>query len=387
MLRAMIRPKKVLYLITKSNFGGAQKYVYELAVGAQGAGYEVGVACGGTGGAGATTGLLAEKLTAAGIPVFPIKNFMRDMSPARDVRAFFEIISLIRTERPDILHVTSSKAGGIGALAGRLCRVPTIIFTSHGLTMDETWRPKLQQWLIWLGTWITLLLAHKSIMISTETFERARSLPKLYNTIVLIKNGLAPFSLLDRVAARATLAPEVPKHALWIGGVGELHPNKNWTALITAMETLPPDVHLLIIGEGEERATLHALIDQRDLVGRVHLLGYKDAPQFLSAFDIFVLPSVKEGLPYVLLEAGFAGLPVIASDLPGNHDIINTGETGFLVEPTPTILGASLAMLIRDEAMRRRLGTQLKATIETAFSIETMQKQTFDLYDSNNSLT
>ncbi len=381
----MNKTKKVLYLITKSNFGGAQKYVFELAQGARDAGYQVAVGCGGTGEAGAALGLLATKLTEAGIPVFPIKHFMRNVSPLDDIKAFFEIISLLRKERPDVLHVTSSKAGGVGALAGRLCRVPTIIFTSHGLTMDETWRPKLEQWLIWLGTWVTLALAHKSIMISHETYERARKFPKLEGKVVLIKNGVAPFPLLEKAAARSELAPEVPQHALWIGGVGELHPNKNWSALIEAMEVLPSSVHLLIIGEGEERALLSALIDQRDLVGRVHLLGFKSAPQYLRAFDIFVLPSKKEGLPYVLLEAGLASLPVVASDLPGNHDIIDTGETGFLVEGSAKMLAVPLEMLTRDEAMRRRLGTALYESVQKTFSIETMFTATFALYDSSNS--
>lgn len=376
--------KKVLYLITKSNFGGAQKYVYELAVAAKAEGHSVVVAYGGTGAAGATTGLLATKLTEVGIPVFPIKHFQRDMSPFDDSKAFLEIIQLIRKERPDILHVTSSKAGGIGALAGRLCRVPIILFTSHGLTMDETWRPKLQQRLIWLGTWCTLALAHRTIMISTETYERARALPYMNNKVVLIKNGIAPFPLLEKTIARAQLGPTIPLNTLWIGGVGELHPNKNWSALVEAMETLPSSVHLLIIGDGEQRELLTALIDQRDLLGRVHLLGYtKDASTYLSAFDIFVLPSKKEGLPYVLLEAGLARLPVVASNLPGNQDIIQTGETGFLVESTPEMLAASLEILTRDEAMRRRLGMALYTSVKTNFSIEAMLAATFALYDTN----
>jgi glycosyltransferase involved in cell wall biosynthesis len=387
MLYNMTQAKKVLYIITKSNFGGAQKYVFELATGAQAAGYNVTVACGGTGLAGAALGLMAEKLTAESISVIPIKQFLRDMSLGRDLLALLEIIKIIRKIRPDVIHVTSSKAGGIGALAGRLCRVPQIIFTSHGLTMDETWRPKWQQWLIWFGTWSTLSLAHVSIMISTETYNRARLLPRLSNKVVLIKNGLAPFELLDKNVARAKLAPNVPQQSLWIGGIGELHPNKNWSALIEAMEVLPNSVQLLLIGEGEERATLTALIDQRDLLGRVHLLGFKDAPQYLSAFDIFVLPSKKEGLPYVLLEAGFASLPVVASDLPGNQDIIQTGETGFLVEGTPKMLGASLEMLTRDEAMRRRLGSALHTSVTKTFSIEQMRSDTFALYDSSKSRT
>ncbi|MCB9812550.1 glycosyltransferase [Candidatus Nomurabacteria bacterium] len=376
------QPKKVLYLITKSNFGGAQKYVFELAVAAKQAGYAVVVGCGGTGKAGAATGRLVTKLQEVAIPVHSISHFMRDMSFLSDIRAFFEVWRLLRHERPEVLHVTSSKAGGIGALAGRLARVPRIIFTSHGLTVDEVWRPRWQRTLIYLGTWITLALAHQSIMITSETYQRAQKMPRMKDRVVLIKNGVAPIDFLTRTAARASLAPHLPPRALWIGGIGELHPNKNWSAAITALRTLPAQTHLLIIGEGEERPKLEQLITQEQLQERVHLLGYLEAAPHLMAFDIFVLSSQKEGLPYVLLEAGLAGLPIVASDLPGIRDIITTGETGLLVTPTPELLATSLSMLIRDEGMRRQLGQRAQQHITSTFSITHMCTDTFKLYDS-----
>ncbi|MCA9357589.1 glycosyltransferase, partial [Candidatus Kaiserbacteria bacterium] len=181
---------------------------------------------------------------------------------------------------------------------------------------------------------------------------------------------------------RAKLAPHVPQKSLWIGGIGELHPNKNWSAAIIAMSTLSPKNHLLIIGEGEEKLKLEELIAQHNLSEQVHLLGYINAAQYLKAFDIFILPSKKEGLPYVLLEAGLAGVATIASDLPGNHDIIESGQSGLLVKPTPQLISTSLEILLRDEGMRRNLGSNLKQNTETNFSLEKMCQQTFDLYQS-----
>jgi glycosyltransferase involved in cell wall biosynthesis len=110
-----------------------------------------------------------------------------------------------------------------------------------------------------------------------------------------------------------------------------------------------------------------------------------EAAHLLRAFDIFVLPSKKEGLPYVLLEAGLAGLPVVASDLPGNLDIIDTGETGLLI--APEALAGPLQMLVRDEGMRRRLGHALNAHVTTTFSLETMITKTLALYTENGSST
>ena len=377
--------KKILYIITKSNFGGAQKYVYELAVAAKTAGHEVLVACGGTGEAGAATGHLVEKLTAADIETKHIPHFLRNMSLTDDCIAMFEVWNIVRQYKPDVLHVTSSKAGGIGALAGRLAFVPRIMFTSHGLTMDETWRPRCQQVLITCSTWLTLVLTHCSIMISTDTYTRASHMPLLKNKVALVKNGITPIRFLERGAARAKLAPHVPQRSFWIGGIGELHPNKKGQAVIQAMKTLPKSVHLVLIGEGEARKNLEQLIQQEQLIDQVHLLGYIDGATYLKAFDLFVLPSHKEGLPYVLLEAGLAGLPVVASDLPGIRDIITTGQSGLLVQPTPKLLATSLAMLVRDEGMRNKFRLTLQAHIEKEFSITTMYQQTFALYDSSKS--
>lgn len=377
---------KILYLITKSNYGGAQKYVFELANTAQNKGHDVLVACGGTGAKDATLGPLATKLSEVDIPVFQVKNFMRDMSFSNDILSFIEVYRLLKKVTPDVLHVTSSKAGGIGAAAGRMAGVKNIIFTSHGLTMDETWRPTWQKILITFSTWLTLRLAHHSILINSETFERAKKLQPKPASISLIKNGIQKINFVEREGARAKLIPYLPPSTVWIGGIGELHPNKNWSALIHTVATLPKHIHLVIIGEGEERDQLLLLIKNLGLENRVHFVGYvESAQEYLKAFDIFVLPSKKEGLPYVLLEAGLAELPVIASDLPGNRDIIETGMTGLLVEPTPTLLTATIQFLLRDDGVRKRLGQALKIHIENNFSLTTMYEETFKLYTSSKS--
>ncbi len=379
----MPQPKKILYIITKSNFGGAQKYVFELAVAAKSQGHEVAVACGGTGTRNAELGLLASKLTADGVRVIPIRHFMRDVSIGKDLAAFTSIWRLLREERPDILHVTSSKAGGIGAVAGRLTKVPKIIFTSHGLTIDETWRPFWQRCIIYLGTWFTMKNAHHSIMISTETYERARRMPGMKSKVVLIKNGIGPVDFKTKEEARLELGLHIQDGHFLIGGIGELHQNKNWLAAIYAVTNLPAHLHLAIIGSGEEYESLKQHAEKFGVGHRVHLLGYiGDADCYIRAFDIFLLPSKKEGLPYVLLEAGLAGLPVVASDLPGNHDIIESGVTGFLIEPTPRIIATSIEMLMRDEGMRRRFGAALQEKVMGTFSIRTMVEATFELYDS-----
>ena len=381
----MVGPPKIIYLITKSNFGGAQKYVFELAVAAKKRGFSVIVACGGTGEKQAELGLLAKKLQAEDIRVVPIKHFMRDMSIGDDIVAFFDVCRLIPEERPHVLHVTSSKAGGIGALAGRLFRVPNIVFTSHGLTIDETWRPRWQRLLIFVGTYYTIAAAHVSIMISKETFMRAKTITGMKSKIAYVKNGITPVSFKSKEDARAELNLHIPQEHVLIGGIGELHPNKNWLQAITTTAHLPHTVHLAVIGSGEEYDTLKHQAQSLGIQDRVHLLGYTpDAATYVRMFDIFILPSKKEGLPYVLLEAGLAGLPVVATDLPGNRDIIESGIHGFLIEPDHRVMATSLEMLIRDPGMRRTLRSALQEKVMTEFSVEHMVEETFALYSSSN---
>jgi glycosyltransferase involved in cell wall biosynthesis len=312
---------------------------------------------------------------------------MRNMSLGDDLAAFITICRLIRDERPDVLHVTSSKAGGIGAVAGRLFRVPRIIFTSHGLTVDEIWRSRIQRCLIGIMTYYTMAAAHVSIMISKETYARAVSIIGNPDKIAYIKNGITPVDFKAKEVARAECGIHIPEHHVLIGGIGELHPNKNWVQAVTAVANLPHTVHLAIIGSGEEYEQLK---HQREALGvqdRVHLLGYvPDAATYVKMFDIFILPSKKEGLPYVLLEAGLAGLPVVATDLPGNRDIIESGVHGFLIEPDHRILATSLEMLIRDPGMRRTFGASLQEKVMATFSREQMIEETFALYASSKSV-
>lgn len=382
--RPMNRPAKIVYLITKSNFGGAQKYIYEMAISSREQGWQVVVACGGTGEKQAQLGMLATKLTAAGITVIPIPHFMRNISFDDDITAFFEVRRLLREERPSVLHLSSSKAGGIGALAGRISRVPRIVFTSHGLTMDETWRPWWQRFFITIGTWLTILYSHATIMITRETYLRARRLLFVRSKVRLIKNGVAPVDFLDRDTARKELNLSIPDDHFVIGGIGELHVNKNWTTAIQTIATLPPHTHLVIAGSGEEYDSLRFHIEKFNVTNRVHMLGYvPDAVRYLKAFDVFLLPSKKEGLPYAILEAGLAGLPVVASDLPGIRDIITSGEHGFLVQPTPKLLGTALEMLMHNDGMRRRMGAALQERVMEEFSIHHMVDETHKLYYSS----
>jgi glycosyltransferase involved in cell wall biosynthesis len=198
-----------------------------------------------------------------------------------------------------------------------------------------------------------------------------------------IHNGISKINFLERDSARKILAPDL-NEGLWIGVIAELHRNKNLDFLIEGFAQIKNKENLLcvIIGEGEEKKKLGDLVNRLGLDEKVRFVGFvKDAPRYLGAFDIFVLPSVKEGLPYTILEAGQRGLPVIGSDISGIREIVEYGKTGLLFKlGYLNALKGCLETLIENENLRRDLGANLREKVIKNFSLQTMIEKTTRLY-------
>lgn len=362
---------KVLYLVTKSNFGGAQRYVYDLATGLPRDRFESVVACGGN-------GELVKRLLSARVPVMEIPHLERDVSLVKEVRAFFSIIDIVRSARPDILHVNSSKAGGLGALAGRLLGVKKIIFTVHGWPFRER-RNILWRGLVWIASYVTLALSTRAIAVSQKDLDDS----PLPGKTVYIKNGIPPLSFMSRSDARSVLSRSPAPNELWIGTVAELTRNKGIDVLIRSVASAD-EARFFIIGDGEERERLETLADTLDVRERVFFRGnIPDAYRLLPAFDLFILPSRKEGLPYTVLEAGMAGLPVIASAVGGVPEIIRNGETGVLVPPEDEkAIVEAVESLSAHPEKRTWLGRNIRALVEREYALTVMLEKTKTLYDS-----
>jgi glycosyltransferase involved in cell wall biosynthesis len=369
--------KKIILAVTKSNFGGAQRYVYDLASALPTETFDVTVVFG----RGDAPGVLEKKLHAAGIRTIPIDGLERDVHIARDWRAFRDLRKIFAEERPDIVHLNSSKMGALGALAARSVGIPNIIFTVHGFAFEEDRNP-FQTLLIRVISWITMLCAHTTITLTAHAYERARRMLFLWSKVVLIPNGIQTPAFVSRAEARRELRAvrDIPD-GVWIGSVGELHANKNYAAAIDGISEIE-DAQLVILGDGEEREALRARAEEKQVADRVHLLGFiPDAARYLRAFDAFVLPSKKEGLPYVLLEAGLAYIPIVASDIPGNRDVILHNFTGLLFPPTnPHEQALALAKVTNDATFARTLSDELLKRIRKTFSRDAMLEKTMALY-------
>jgi glycosyltransferase involved in cell wall biosynthesis len=176
----------------------------------------------------------------------------------------------------------------------------------------------------------------------------------------------------------------VGTEAIVIGTVGNLYPVKGHRVLVQAVARLGSDVHLAIAGRGAEEAGLRSLAAELGIAPRVHLLGYReDTPDLLAASDIYALSSLYEGQSLALIEAMAAGLPIAATHVGGNPEVLGQADRdGLLVPPSdPAALAAALARLAGDRALRAQLGAAARARARTEFSLTTMVGRYRALYD------
>lgn len=372
--------KKVLFLITKSNWGGAQRYLFDLATHLPTDTYEIVVALGGD-------GPLIPKLIERGFRVITIPGLQRDISLRKELLASWRIAHIIRDEDPDILHINSSKAGGIGAFLGRVLGVPRVIFTAHGWAFNEN-RALLSRFLIKTIHWLTVLLAHHTIAVSQAIHDQL-DWPGVAKKMTVVHNGRTIPTLLDRTAARTALIQHDERLAayaddLWTLTIGELHYTKGHNVVIAAIADLVhahPALRHLIISAGEARATLEDQIIGAGLEEHVFLLGALDeAAQYLKAADVFVLASRTEALSYVVTEAAMAELPIVASDVGGIPEIVTDKLSATLVPVADTTaLVAAIDQYLSNHALAAEHAANAK-TASARFSMEQMIAATTAVY-------
>lgn len=376
----MQKKKKIIFLVTKSFFGGAQKYVFDLATNLPQDRFEVAVALGGN-------GPLIGKLEEEGIRIIKIKNFARNISIWREFSLLFELVMIMRKEKPDIVHLNSSKAGGVGALAAKLVGAPRVIFTAHGWAFNEE-RHMWQKIMIKIIIWVSALWQDKIICVSEKTAADVKNFPLLKKKVEIIYNGIKDYNLLSKEEAREEILKilnlnQNKNNPIWVGTISELHKNKGLEYIIEAISQIKDLPFIfIIVGTGELKENLEKLVIERALEDKIFLVGFlENAGRYLKAFDIFTLTSLTEAFPYSLLEAGVAGLPTITSHVGGIPEILGDGEAGILTKPKDVAnIKESLSILVQDANLREKIGSNFRKRIKEKFSLERMLQETTQLY-------
>jgi len=326
---------KILFVITQGFWGGAQKYVLDLAFNLAPQ-FDVHIAVGSN-----DAKLFEERLTNITSPpkIHSLQHLQRDISPLQDILAIFELKRLYTQIQPDIVHLNSSKAGVIGSLART--KKTKIVYTAHGWVFLEP-LGKIHQTLYRLLEKHTATKKDALIVLSDQDqiiAEKQLNIPssKLFN----IPLGIEPIKFLDKETAKIALQNKEISLAptkTWVGTIANYYPTKGLDLLIEAVSLLSESerntLQFCIIGDGPEKKNLQEKITQAGLGQTIFLLPFLDnASTHLRAFDLFVLPSRKEGLPYVLLEALQAGLPIVATAVGGVPSLITPEKNGWLALP------------------------------------------------------
>jgi len=203
--------------------------------------------------------------------------------------------------------------------------------------------------------------------------------------LVLIPNGIDPKPAPDAVRANILSEISLPADARVLGFVGRLWPQKRVRDAIWATEVLRnvmPNLHLVIVGDGPDREALEDYARKAVLGDRVWFLGNRDdVPRLFGAIDVLLLPSEFEGMSNAVMEAMAAGLPVVATNIPGNDELVVDGETGYLV-PVGDVKTACMCLnrLLEDGVMRDQFGRAGRERIERLFSLEKMVDAHVKLY-------
>ncbi len=369
------RPIRVL-LIVESSGGGTGRHVMDLAAGLLQRSCEVHLAYSDARADQAFKSRLAQM---PGVTRFLLP--MRSSIHPDDLRTIWELRRYVRAQGPfDVIHGHSSKGGAFARLAA-LGSGARVFYTMHGLVVIDRGIPRLKRAIYWFAEFLLGPLTSRIVAVGPEEARAAIGYGLGRQRVSVVPNGvdIEPLPGCHLVRREWGLGPE---HVV-VGFVGRLVEQKALDVLISAFAIATrslPSARLVIIGSGPLETKLKAHAAKLGVDSRLLWLGECAARRHLSGMDVFAIASRKEGLPYVVLEAMAAGLPIVATSSAGVESLVHDGENGHVVPPGDEhALAAALARLLVEPDHRRKLagGSLLRVA---RFSVAEMVDKTFALY-------
>jgi glycosyltransferase involved in cell wall biosynthesis len=309
---------------------------------------------------GCAEGPLLDEVRAEGFRVIPMP-FVRRLSPLAHIRAFRALVTILREEKPDIVHGHMPISGFLARMAARAAGVPKVAYTCHGFLFNHESSSYFRRG---LSFFMEFAAARVTDVFMTVSEAEARDAKRLWicRHAEPVRNGRDPAVFrpdpATRVRVRAAMG--VPEDRVVIAAVSRLVWHKGYPELAAAMRAVP-DAELWVVGERlstDRGADMEAVLRSAGLGDRLRMLGYRrDIPALLAAADIFTLPSRFEGLPMSVIEAMLTGLPVVATNVRGPAEQVVDGVTGLSVPAGDApALAAALATLAGDPGLRVRMG-------------------------------
>jgi glycosyltransferase involved in cell wall biosynthesis len=298
----------------------------------------------------------------------------REISPVLDVAALRRLRRLFAEHRPDVVHAHSSKAGVLARAAAKAAGVKTILYSPHGYGFQMRDRSAAAR-ALYRAIEKGAAKIGATVAVSPSEGEQARRLGAKRVHVVCD-------------AYLGDFAAATPHDGLAVGSCGRMTSARNpdaWVLLAQRLTDSRNGVRCVWIGGGEDEARARANMVNMNLSGKAEITGWlpvEAARERLRGLDVFAHYSRWDALPNAVLEAMAAGLPVVASDIPGNRDAVLEGETGFLVKTEMELL-ESCQRLLDDESLRLKLGAAGRERVRREFSRERMLAELSRLYSSN----
>jgi sugar transferase (PEP-CTERM/EpsH1 system associated) len=369
---------KIMHVLNSLSVGGTERMLVSLVNRMDSERFEHLVCC------------VSQRGEAASLLAAEVRCFDMGKGAGRDLLMPRKIASLIQSERPDIVH-TRSWAGVDGVIAQRVARLITgnsrLVHSEHGRNLPyihcEPFKSKVVRRIVYH-------LADVVFTVSDELRDHyCRETGFATERVRVIPNGveIARFDEADPRGVREELGIAADDFA--IGMVSRLNATKDLLTLARAFERLARSaaeakLKLVMVGEGEERKMIEQFAAEHDLQRQILLTGTRhDVPRLLRAMDAFALPSLSEGLSGAILEAMCARLPVVATAVGANPELVSEGESGFLIEPRDdAAMAERLSRLVADRDLARNFGLAGRRRIEQHYSLDRMVQRYEELYSS-----
>ncbi|PKH03415.1 glycosyltransferase family 1 protein [Psychromonas sp. MB-3u-54] len=340
-------------------------------------------------------GPMTEEAEGKGIICLYSESLRREVSPKNDLLAFWQLYRLFRKHRFHVVHSHSSKTGVLGRVAAKLAGVPMITHTVHGFAFPAA-NSTLEKWVFLAMEWLGTKCSDKIICLHEADREIAKNkLGASDAQLEVLANGVdttkyAPASIDRKLAMRQALG--IPSDAVIVGMVGRLWRQKNPQAFVNAAINLLSqgvNTHFFLVGDGELKMSLEEAVKQAGFTDNIHFLGWRnDTPQILKALDVFVLPSLWEGMPLAILEAQSTGLPCVVSNIQGNNHLVTAGKDGLLFElDKPQQLSDKIKLLIDDKLMCSEFSANARNKVLDKYCIDKRIENMAALYLANNNIS
>ena len=324
------------------------------------------------------------------IKSFFIPQLIRMLNPIKDAITLMKIWRLLKSEKVDLVHTHSSKAGILGRWAAHFAGVPQIFHTYHGFGFNEYQKWWIRKAFIWVER-VTAWITDKLIVVSSENVKKGLANKigkKRQYEVIHCATNIKVFSEIKVDFDQKKREFGINSGSPVVAMIACFKPQKapqDFIFLAHRVSQVLPSTRFLLVGDGELRPELEELIRRFKLKEKVILTGWRhDVPEIMQIIDVLVLTSLWEGLPIVFPEAMASGKPIVATNVDGAKEAIIEGVNGFLVEPHNIEKFAERVIkLIRDRNLAQRMGREGKKRVYPTFDLTYMLNRIEALYEKS----